>query len=103
MTLVRAAALEAATTLPETVSLPSVIYFAECQISGTRQRGYLPSAALGKVRHSAKIALPSAGHSVNKVFAESPAPCKDLHSAKTTLQTVSPNGDPVRHSTKFFF
>ena len=37
--------------LPEMASLSSVPYFAECFLSGTRQRGYLPSArekALGK-------------------------------------------------------
>ena len=32
------------TTLPETASLPSVPDFAECFLSGTRQRGCLPSA-----------------------------------------------------------
>ena len=38
-------------SLPETASLPSVLAFAECFLSGARQRGYLPSAiekALGK-------------------------------------------------------
>jgi hypothetical protein len=50
--------------------------FAECR---SRQR-----FTLGKARHSAK-----------KFFAECPALGKDLHSAKTYAQTVSPNGDPL--------
>jgi len=50
-------------TLPETHSLPSAKIFAECNISGTRQTKSLPSAALGKTKHSAKNILPSAGHS----------------------------------------
>jgi hypothetical protein len=41
-------------TLRETRSLPSASVFAECQISGTRQRPALPSAALSKTWHSAK-------------------------------------------------
>ena len=41
-------------TLRETRDLPSAKIFAECQISGTRQRPALPSAALGKIWHSAK-------------------------------------------------
>jgi hypothetical protein len=39
-------------------SLPSAIFFAECFISGTRQRSSLPSATqktLGKIKHSAKL------------------------------------------------
>jgi hypothetical protein len=43
--------------LPEFGSLPSVIFFAECFISGTRQRSSLLSATqktLGKIKHSAK-------------------------------------------------
>ena len=40
-------------------SLPSAFY------RGTRQSNILPSAALGKIKHSAKVALPSARHSVN--------------------------------------
>ena len=38
-------------SLPETASLPSVLDFAECFLSGAQQRGYLSSArekALGK-------------------------------------------------------
>jgi hypothetical protein len=34
--------------------------FAECQISGTRQSRSLLRAALGKEKHSATVALPSA-------------------------------------------
>jgi len=41
--------------VPET--LPSAFY------RDTRQRKILPSAALGKIKHSAKVALPSAMHS----------------------------------------
>ena len=41
--------------VPET--LPSAFY------RGTRQSNILPSAALGKIKHSAKVALPSARHS----------------------------------------
>ena len=40
--------------LLETETLPSAKFFAECQISDTRQRPSLPSAALGKHGHSAK-------------------------------------------------
>ena len=50
-------------SLPETETLPSAKFFAECQKSGTRQRPSLPSAVLGKELHSAKIYLPSARHS----------------------------------------
>jgi hypothetical protein len=53
-------------SLPETGSMPSAKCFAECLLSSTRQRGSLPSAALGKVRHSTKIVLPSAGLSAKK-------------------------------------
>ena len=38
-------------------TLPSAFY------RGTRQRNILPSAALGKIKHSANVALPSAMHS----------------------------------------
>jgi hypothetical protein len=41
-------------SLPETASLPSAKSFAERIPSGTRRIGYLPSAALGKGKHSAK-------------------------------------------------
>lgn len=40
--------------LPETGPLPSARRFAECNMSRTWQRASLPSAALGKGRHSAK-------------------------------------------------
>ena len=39
-------------------TLPSAFY------RGTRQSNILPSAAFGKIKHSAKVALPSARHSV---------------------------------------
>ena len=42
--------------VPET--LPSAFY------RGTRQSNILPSAALGKIKHSVKVTLPSAKHSV---------------------------------------
>ena len=45
-------------SLLEKCILPSVFY------RGTRQSNILPSAALGKIKHSAKVALPSASHSV---------------------------------------
>jgi hypothetical protein len=44
--------------------------FAESYISGTRQRSYLPSVALGKKNHSANI-----------IFAESLTLGKRIHSA----------------------
>ena len=50
----------AVASLLETETLPSAKFFAECQKSGTRQRPSMPSAALGKELHSAKISLPSA-------------------------------------------
>ena len=61
-------------TLLENCTLPSAWDFAECFLSGhsakqyfaecrTRQSNILPSAALGKIKHSAKVALPSARHS----------------------------------------
>jgi hypothetical protein len=49
--------------LPESKALPSVVFFAECLLSGTRQR------RLCRVPHSVKLdsrqrgSLPSAGHS----------------------------------------
>jgi hypothetical protein len=43
-------------SLPETRPLPSVQTFAECKISGTRQRASLPSAALGKEKHTVNTA-----------------------------------------------
>jgi hypothetical protein len=49
--------------LQEIGTLPSAQIFAECQISGTRQRPPLPSAALGETWHSANRALPSVWHS----------------------------------------
>jgi hypothetical protein len=69
-------------TLPESVSLPSAWLFAECFFVGHSAKKSLPRAVLGKVllsvmttftesrnlgieRHSAKISLPSAKHSVN--------------------------------------
>jgi hypothetical protein len=66
--------------LPETASLSSVICFAECQISGTRQRASLPSAALGKTRHSAKVDTQQ-----NNLFAEGQTLGKVRHSAKPLL------------------
>jgi hypothetical protein len=50
-------------TLPESEALPSVVFFAECLLSGTRQR------RLCRVPHSVKLgarqkaSLPSAEHS----------------------------------------
>ena len=50
-------------SLPESEALPSVVFFAECLLSGTRQR------RLCRVPHSVKLgsrqrgSLPSAGHS----------------------------------------
>jgi hypothetical protein len=62
--LVRGAAVRGAPgTLPESKALPSVAIFAECLLSGTRQR------RLCRVPHSVKLnsrqrgSLPSAGHS----------------------------------------
>jgi hypothetical protein len=57
--------------LPETRPLPSVHGFAECKISGTRQRASLPSAALRKRKHT-----------VNSFFAECHRLDKEKHSAK---------------------
>jgi hypothetical protein len=44
--------------------------FAERKISGTRQRGILPRAALGEARHSAKGFFVSVRHSAKQFFAE---------------------------------
>jgi hypothetical protein len=49
-------------TLPEFGSLLSVIFFAECFISGTRQRSSLPSAT--------QKTIVKRKHSANKLFAE---------------------------------
>ena len=53
--------------LPETETLPSAKFFAECQKSGTRQ---LPSAALGKDFFAECRALGKHGHSAKDFFAE---------------------------------
>jgi hypothetical protein len=63
--------------LPETRPLPSVQSFAEYKISGTRQRDSLPSAALGKRKHT-----------VNFTFAECHTLGKEKHSAKNFLPSV---------------
>ena len=88
--------------MPET--LPSTFY------RGTRQSNILPSATLGKIKHSAKVALPSARHSVKPGSRQNWA----LPSADPTRQKVAgpwrrppavrfcrvPNG---WHSANFFF
>jgi hypothetical protein len=63
--------------LLETRPLPSVQGFAECKISGTRQRASLPSAALGKGKHT-----------VNSSFPECHTLGKEKHSAKNFLPSV---------------
>jgi hypothetical protein len=87
-------------TLPKSEALPSVGLFAECLLSGTRQRRLcwephsakkaLPRAALGKVRlsatslftecwtlgtgpHSAKTRLPSVKHSAKGALGKGPS------------------------------
>jgi hypothetical protein len=73
--------------LPETSSLPSANDFAERKKSGTRQRYCLPSAALGKDKHTVNLtfaerrALGKEKHSAKNIFAESRALGKGLHSA----------------------
>jgi hypothetical protein len=57
--------------------LPSVHGFAECKISGTRQRASLPSAALRKRKHT-----------VNSFFAECHTLGKEKHSAKNFLPSL---------------
>jgi hypothetical protein len=69
-------------SLPETRPLPSVQTFAECKISGTRQRASLPSATLGKEKHT-----------VNSSFAEYHTLGKEKHSAKNFLPSA-------KHSAK---
>jgi hypothetical protein len=44
-------------TLPEMRPLPSVQGFAECKLSGTRQRASLPSAALSKGKHTVNFSF----------------------------------------------
>jgi hypothetical protein len=56
--------------------------FAERKISGTRQRGILPRAALGEARHSAKGFFVSVRHSAKQFFAERLALGKVWHSGK---------------------
>ena len=68
--------------LRETRSLPSARRFVECWNMGTRQRGSLPSAALGKAGTRQRPSLPSAKHSAKR----------------DTRQTSSLPS--VRHSTK---
>ena len=52
--------------LRETRSLPSARRFAECRNTGTRQRGSLPSAALGKAGPRQRPSLPSVKHSAKR-------------------------------------
>ena len=57
--------------------LPSAFY------RGTRQSNILPSATLGKIKHSAKVALPSARHSIKPGSRQNWALSR--HSAKIPL------------------
>jgi hypothetical protein len=76
------------------------VFYAECLLSGTQQRASLPRAALGKLWHSAKSALPRAGHSAKKCTRHSAkTPSSDGNHPTVTLCRVP----TVRHSTKFFF
>jgi hypothetical protein len=89
------------TSLLETRTFLSAFY------RGTRQSNILPSVALGKIKHSAKLAL-SPWHSANMVFVECRGTRQTLHSAKggwavmaATCRQICrvPNG---QHSEFFF-
>ena len=75
-------------------SLPSVPAFAECFLSGARQRGYLPSAiekALGKQNGTRQRGcLPSAEHSADNNTQQRPGLPSVEHSAnRNTRQTAA--------------
>jgi hypothetical protein len=92
--------------------MPSAKHFAECKISGTRQRDRLPSAALGKYKHTVNSTftecrtLGKAQHTVNSSFTECHALGKGRHSANRRQEVTV--GDAVtvcrvsgpRHSAK---
>jgi hypothetical protein len=68
--------------LPETSTLPSANCFAECQISGTRRRASLPSAALGKEKHMANSSFAECSTLGKTFFAECFSLASAGHSAK---------------------
>jgi hypothetical protein len=94
-------------SLPETGSIPSVKYFVECLLSDTRQRGSLPSAALGKVRHSVNTWQRNALG--KESLCREPSSRQRFTLGKDDLTngehpTVTLCRVPaVRHSAKFFF
>jgi hypothetical protein len=82
--------LKADLTLPESQALPSVVFFAECLLSGTRQR------KLCRVPHSAKLGsrqrapLPSAEHSAQGVLGKDKfAECQTLGKGGSRQRAVS--------------
>ena len=68
--------------LRETRSLPSARCFAECRNTGTRQRGSLPSAALGKAGTRQRTSLPSVKHSAKRDTRQTFSLPSVRHSAK---------------------
>ena len=92
--------------LPETASLPSVPDFVECFLSGTRQRGYLPSArekalskqlALGKevgcrvLSTRQRPGLPSVGYSANQNTRQRAAAVNGRQPPLTLCRVSSPD------------
>ena len=72
--------------LRETRSLPSARRFAECRNTGTRQRGSLPSAALGKAGPRQMPYLPSVKHSAKRDTRQTSSLPSVRHSAKNNPQ-----------------
>jgi hypothetical protein len=76
--------------------MPSVKLFAECYISGTRQRANLPRVTLGKTWHSAKSSfaecqtLGKVWRSAKAYFAECRTLGKRWHSTKNRAHTRRP-------------
>ena len=62
--------------------MPSARRFAECRNTGTRQRGSLPSAALGKAGTRQRPSLPSAKHSAKRDTQQMSSLLSVRHSAK---------------------
>ena len=62
--------------------MPSARSFAECRNTGTRQRGSLPSATLGKAGPRQRPSLPSAKHSAKRDTRHTSSLLSVRHSAK---------------------
>ena len=77
--------------------MPSARRFAECRITSTRQRGSLPSAALGKAGTWQRPSLPSAKHSTKRDTRQTSSLPSVRHSAKNNpwQNTSGDTGGPT--------